>query len=208
MAQQVDYDYQPENGGGKFINLKSKGDKVTMRLVDKPISYFVHWVEDKKPLVCDEPKDCEVCKFLDGLTSEELKLKANSQKRRRQTFIWSVIDRADGEAKLFKGGLNVFLAIGEFAKDPNWGGEEKDATLFDVTITRTETSLANYYSVVPDPKSLSNNLTAEQKKAAAKLGPLIDAISTGEAAEDISADVNPASEKKADEEEDTSDLPF
>lgn len=177
MSEYVDYDYDSGSVGGKFLNLKAKGDKVTIRLADKPIHYFVHWV-DNKPIICDDPKTCNTCVVLEGFTPEEMKKKENAQLKRRSTFIWPVIDRADGEAKIFKGGISIFLAIGEFAKDPKWGGEEKDGTKFDITITRTETSLQNFYSVVPDPTSLGKEITPEEKKAVEGLTMLINSIVT------------------------------
>ena len=187
-AQTVDYDYKPESGGGKFLNLKAKGDKITIRLADKPIAYFVHWL-DGKPVICKDEKTCKQCVVLGSFTSEEMKKKENAQLRRRQTFLWPVIDRADGEAKIFKGGINIFLAIGEFALDPKWGGKEKDATLFDITITRTEASLQNFYSVVPDPTSLGKLITDEEKKEVAKLQPLIEDAVEGANAEETTQDV-------------------
>ena len=190
MAEQVDYDYKPDAGGGKFLNLKAKGDKVTIRLVDKPIAYFVHWL-DNKPVICEDAKTCQQCVILGGFSPEEMKKKENAQLRRRQVFLWPVIDRADDEAKIFKGGINIFLAVGEFALDPKWGGEEKDATLFDVTITRTETSLQNFYSVVPDPTSLGKEITKEEKEKVAKLAPLIDDVVSGASVEAIAADTVP-----------------
>lgn len=178
MATQVDYDYQAESGGGKFLNLKAKGDKVTIRLAAKPITYFVHWL-DNKPVICEDKTTCQTCTIISGFTAEEMKKKENSDLRRRQVFIWPVIDRADGQAKVFKAGVGIFIAVGEFARDPKWGGAEKDATLFDVTITRTEASPQNYYSVVPDPTSLNKEISEEEKKAVEKLGTLIDSVVSG-----------------------------
>lgn len=176
MTQQVDYDYQPEGAGsGKFLNLKAKGDKILIRLADKPIAYFVHWV-DGKTQPCEDAAACEICKKLNALPEEEQKKQEVSKQRRRQTFIWPAIDRADGEAKVYKAGISVFLEIAKIAKNPKWGGPDKDATKFDIEIERTEASLQNFYSVIPDPTSLSVPLTSEEKNKVHKLATLIDSI--------------------------------
>ena len=88
-----------------------------------------------------------------------------------------------------------------FAKDSKWGGDEKDATLFDITITRTEINIQNFYSVVPDPTSLGTELTKEEKAEADKLGNLIDSIVTKK--EDVDPDeVELPSEKNPEKQED------
>jgi hypothetical protein len=177
MPEEVDYEYKPEGAGsGKFLNLKTKGDKVTIRLCSKPIAYFVHWIEGK-PQNCEGVNSCPICKELASLSQEDAKKEENAKKRRRQTFIWPVIDRSDGQAKIYKSGVSVFLAIAELAVNPKWGGPDKDATRFDLEITRTEASLQNFYSIVPDPTSLGKELTEEEKKAAEELRPVMDTVS-------------------------------
>lgn len=192
MAEKVDYDYKPESGGGKFLNLKAKGDKITVRLADKPVVYFVHWMDDK-PVICEDKATCQTCVIIAGFTPEEMKKKENSQLKRRQTFVWPVIDRADGVAKIFKGGTGIFLSIAVFANDPKWGGAEKDATKFDVTITRTETSMQNFYSVVGDPTSLGKEITKEEKADVEKLSTLIDSLTVSEDVEpdEVPSEGNP-----------------
>lgn len=190
MAEIVDYDYKPEVDGGKFLNLKKKGDSITIRIANKPISFFVHW-KDKKPSICARKVDCKTCNFVYSSAEEAM------DNKRKQVFAWGVIDRADGVAKIFKGGISIFQSIGEFANNPKWG----DVTLYDLEITRTEISPANFYSVVPDPSSKGEELTKEEIAEVAKLDALLDFTTTQNRKDDENA-------PKGDEEVDEKDLPF
>lgn len=182
MAEQVDYDYQPETSGGKYLSLKNKGDKINIRIADKPISYFVHWVNNK-PQRCDDPEDCKTC-----LEEKSNPKSFDPQQRRKQVFVWPVIDRKDGIAKIFKGGASIFLGLREYALNTKWG----DPTKWDVEITRTEIR-PKYYSVIPDPDSRTVELTKEELTGVNKLAPLINEVVAGE---------------QEDVDEEKEDLPF
>jgi hypothetical protein len=80
------------------------------------------------------------------------------QGKTRDRFAWLVIDRSDGQVKVFSGGTSIYLIIKGFAQDPDWG----DPTKYDLTITRTEESNANYYRVVPSP--VKSEITEEELK--------------------------------------------
>lgn len=166
-----------QQGNSKFLNLVKKDDKIKIRLVTKPQSYFIHWV-DGSPTACTrpaagEPKDCDVCMELELVDKTDTEA---ARKRRKQMFVWGVIDRADNEAKVFKAGLQVFKDIAKYAKDESWGGPNKEATLFDITITRTERSPQDYYTVVPDPKSLTKEVTEEETNKVSAISTLIESV--------------------------------
>ena len=168
MAEQVDYNYQPEVDGGKFLNLKSKGEKIVIRLADKPISSFRHWINGK-PLICEDKKTCETCNKTYNVSDAEVALK----EKRQQVFSWLVINRGDGEAYIFKGGIAIFRGISEYGKNPKWG----DPINYDLEITRTEIK-PQYYSIVPDPGSIGTKLTKDELDKVAKLEPLLDFTTT------------------------------
>lgn len=113
ITAKTDYDYEPENTGGLWLRLKKKGDKIKIRLCDKPVHFQRMW-----------------------------------QGKPKEAFVWQVINREDGEIKLFQGGIFIYLAIKAFAKSEDWG----DPTGYDFTIERTEQSTANFYTVTPSPK--------------------------------------------------------
>lgn len=163
-----------QSAGSKFLNLVKKGDQIKVRLATKPQSYFIHWV-DGKPEGCTDEATCMVCAEIKLDDSEE-----GARKRRKQMFVWGVIDREDGEAKVYKAGMAIFREIAKYAKDESWGGTEKDATKFDITITRTELSPQQYYTVVADPKSITQEITEEEKKKVDAISTLIDSVLPGE----------------------------
>jgi len=80
------------------------------------------------------------------------------QGKTRERFAWLVIDRSDGQIKVFNAGVSIYLIIKGFAEDKDWG----DPTKYDLTITRTEESTANYYRVVPSPNK--SEVTKEELK--------------------------------------------
>lgn len=168
MAEIVDYDYNPETDGGKFLNLKSKGDKITIRLAGKPISYFVHWI-DNKPVMCEDKETCEHCLKVWGVSQAEEAIK----QKRKQSFAWAVIDRADGVAKIYKAGIAVYRGIKQYGANPKWG----DPTLYDIEIERTEVK-PQFYTVTPDPSTLGTSITKEEKAEIAKLDALLDFTTT------------------------------
>lgn len=189
IAEYTDYTEQPENStGGKFLNLKAKGDKVNIRIAAKPITYFQHWVEGK-PINCPDKATCTTCNELEALSPADAAKKENQDKKRKQVYVWPVIDRADGKAKIFKGGVQIFLGLRKYALSDKWG----DPTTWDVVIEREELNPANYYSVVPDPDSRTVKITKEEQVEIDKLGSLVDSTVMG---------------KEVLDEADTENLPF
>jgi hypothetical protein len=80
------------------------------------------------------------------------------QGQKKERFAWLVIDRADGKIKVFVGGVSIYLGIRDLYNSEDWG----DPTKYDITITRTEESPANYYRIVPSPKK--TELTDEERE--------------------------------------------
>ncbi len=148
------YEVVAENqGGGKYLNLKSKGDKIKVRLMTKPLHNFRYWETgaDGKQRPVTFPTREAIDEALKGYGKDD-KPKIDVQ------YGWVVIDRADGEIKVFKGGQSIAGQIKGIIED-GWG----DPTGFDMVITRTEEK-PMYYKVTPVPNSNTPITDAEKQK--------------------------------------------
>jgi len=147
------YEYEPESGG-KYLSLKKKGDSVQIRIVSTPKHKSQHWITGddgkRKPVACTNDSTCTWCG--DDVPKDEKIKKA-------EVFAWLVIDRADGEVKMFQAPKSIYLKIrNELLTDDDWG----DPVNYDLKITRTEEQ-GNYYSTIPTPKNMGP-ITEEEKK--------------------------------------------
>ena len=168
---QSGYDAELPESGGKFINLKEKGDIALFRIASEPETQMKHWVVSSEgkntPVNCSKPtkrmqeenkeagksplpNDCPYCG--DKVPVEE-KIEQSFQSA------WIVLDEVDGKAKIFKTtSRTVFGKIKKLANDPEWG----DPTNYKLKITRTEEPGAGYYDVSPSPKDM-RPLSDEEK---------------------------------------------
>jgi hypothetical protein len=92
--EEVGYDYKPETGGGLYLRLKEKGQKVRLRLIGRPVSFKKDFTDEAGKTVT------------------------------KQNFAWAVIDRSDPKepaVRCFIAGTMVFLGIKDLALDPEWG---------------------------------------------------------------------------------------
>lgn len=85
------YDFEPKENS-PYLRLKSKGDKVKIRLVSVPIHF-----------------------------EETFENKETGEVKTSDKFAWVVIDRSDGLIKGYKAGVMVYKAIKEYAMDEDWG---------------------------------------------------------------------------------------
>lgn len=141
--------------GGKYLNLKKKGDTVLIRLTTKPKRAYCHWIigDGGKNVIKPCPGDsCEWC-GKDVPTAEKIK--------RDIQYGWIVLDRNDGsKPKFFKGGRSIATQILEHSQDEQWG----DPTTYDIKVERTEVK-PQYYKVTGIIKSIGTPITEEEKKA-------------------------------------------
>lgn len=110
-----------------WLKLKNNGDQIKIRIVSEPIKY-----------------------------------QADFQGKTVEKYAWLVIDRNSPEdalspIKIFNCGKQIWDAIRNLSKDPDWG----DPMTFDITITRNGTSPSNFYSVSPSPSN-KGPITAEE----------------------------------------------
>ena len=209
------YDILDEIGGGKYLSLKKKDDEVRVRVVSDAVHSVRHWLEDatgkNSPVPCTG-KNCKWCG--DGV---ENPLKKDYK------FGWIVIDRADGQVKVFTGPKSIAFHLRDLINDEDFGNPLN----YDIKVKRTEDPGANYYKVTPlmqysEPvsdeekvlikeanidlsKELSDSTPSQSLGNYSDLedAPEEEKIDVTETMEKESAEV-----KEADEDDDSSDLPF
>lgn len=191
----------PIDSRGLFIDLKAKGESVTVRFATAEFYYdgkhFTKdentgkWVVTSCPRI-NEDAPCDMCdKFFelkklakeskkagDKVGEEDLNNKARAYGA-KVSFYYPVLDRETGMAKIFKTSLSVRLKLEDFLKaGTNVLGS-------DFTITRTERTGADYYTVIrvdsAEVKPFSEKDTAELQKAKEfVLGDIIENVKQSE----------------------------
>jgi hypothetical protein len=135
-----DYSYEPKEKPSSYLRLKKKGDTVTIRLAGAPQRKPVIWKEGQRAPMEED--------YVTRLTPEQwLAIYREPDFTVSETFLWEVIDRADGLAKVFPATSGVYKSIKEFAEMPEWG----DPTTYDIKVERTEEPGRNYYKVTAIP---------------------------------------------------------
>ena len=151
------------SSAARYLAFK-KGDKgriIQIRLVSAPKYVNQHWITDNQgkqsPVNC-EGEDCQYC-------GKSVAVKEKIKKTAK--WGWIVIDRDDGEVKLFTGPTLIARSIKEVSelvdkktKKPVWG----NPLTFDIQIERTEVPGASYYKVTPMPDGKGEPLTTEEQK--------------------------------------------
>lgn len=154
-------------GGGRYLSFK-KGDKgkvIQIRLASEPKYAIQHWILQSTgkqlPVVCGK----EACSYCGKDVPAEERLDKTA------LWGWIVIDREDGQAKVFTGPTLIARKVKEFSelKDkktgkPIWG----NPLLYDLMIERTEEPGAAYYSVTPVPEGKGKDITAKEKELVKK----------------------------------------
>lgn len=135
-----DYGYEPKQAPSIFLRLKSKGDKVTIRVGSAPYREPKIWKTDSK----EPPMDTN--KML--LLSEEQwrVIYRDPQYTVSEIFHWKVIDRDSEQAKIYTGGTMIYNSIKKYADTNGWG----DPRAYDVVVERTEIP-GRYYEITPMP---------------------------------------------------------
>ena len=153
----------------KYLQFKKddNGRQIMIRIASEPRYIIQHWVlgadGKNRPVTC-EGEDCAYC----GKSVPK-----GDKMEKKSRWAWIVIDREDGEAKVFMGPNSIALRLRDLTKlispktkKPTWG----DPRTFDVTITYTVKSNGfGEYKVDPDPDS-RGELTAEEVKMVEESG--------------------------------------
>lgn len=128
------YGYAPESTGGKYLRLKNKGDSVIFRIVSNPCRFYANIVDGKTGDTLRKERFGWVVAHKEAVTVER------DGKPERETKI---------SIKGFEAGVAIWLAIREFAQDPEYG----DPRDYDIKVTRTENA-GRYYDIKVLPKSI------------------------------------------------------
>lgn len=146
--------------GGRYLSFR-RGDKgriIQVRLVSPPRYVNQHWIlgDDGRqtPIKC-KGADCPYC-------GDKVPPKEKLEKVAR--WGWIVIDRENGNPKVFTGPTLIARKVKELVEDSEWG----DPFLYDLKIKRTEEPGVAYYQVTPVPTGKGNSITKEEKEAVEK----------------------------------------
>lgn len=151
-----DYDYDPKEKPSDYLRLKKKDDKITIRLSSAPFREVTVWAENAKA-----PMDDDKISLLSQ--RDWIAIYQNPELTVNEAFTWTVIDRADGRAKIFTGTPGIYKSIKEYAVMPAWG----DPQGYDLQIERTEEPGRSYYKVTPLPNK--DTLTQRDLKLVSEL---------------------------------------
>jgi hypothetical protein len=170
----IDFGSELPSTGSKFLKLKSKGDKVQIRLLDRPFYYGQHFLKDEAgkwnvvpcPRINDQD-ECEYCeKFFsiiakakkdgDPKEIEEAKKEARAFQPSTQ-FYYPVLNRDTGKFQIFQTTKSVRDKIETEAK---MGVKVLET---DFIVLRAETSPQNYYGVTKVDSSEVKALSTEEK---------------------------------------------
>lgn len=137
------------SGSSSYMKLETGENKI--RIISKPITGWINWVEDgdgKKPErfpIDEEP---------------EVTDKDNPPKK---FTTMAVIDRADGQVKIMElTQQSVIKAIKALAGNPDWG----NPFTYDINIKKSGEGLKTKYAVTPSPKKAASkdDIKAAQEK--------------------------------------------
>jgi hypothetical protein len=136
-----DWDRETIKAPSVYLKLTTKGDKVRVRIADKPYRELQLWPRERggKPV----PKD-ELARFTVGQWKRAF---TSADWNPSEIFHLVVIDRADGAAKILTVFASTYTKIQEYANNPEWG----NPTNYDITVERTEEPGKNYFSVMALP---------------------------------------------------------
>lgn len=142
LAEQEGWDYQPSGGNNLFVQLNKKDDTARVRIIGEVVHADKYWDGQRYQNWSEDS----------GIPKEE------SKKR----FMFCVLARnEDGSTsvKLLETGVSLYSKIKAIKKDEEWG----DPETYDIRITRTEESPADFYSVAPLPSN-AGPITDEEKE--------------------------------------------
>src|SRR5882672_1062111 len=151
-----DYDRKPKESSGMFLRLKSKEEKCRIRILASPLREPQIWIDGRKaPMPATEVIELSSGQWATIMRKPDYRI--------AEVYHFIVMDRADGQPKIFSTTGGVYGKVRDFAKNEEWG----DPKNYDLTITRTEMPGKNYYEVVPSPQK--SDLTPRELEAADKL---------------------------------------
>ena len=145
----------PESGRPGYFKPKDGANKI--RIVSEIMDYGSHFIkEEKKSHICLGAEACKYCK-----AGERPKLR----------YLCWIIDRTDGEFKLYEFGHSILKQLLGLAKNDEYGFEVLPP--YDITISKKGTDLNTEYTVVA---ARNNTPITEEEQALIDELDLIPAI--------------------------------
>ena len=160
MADEKLYGYEQtdeiEVGSGRYLSFR-KGDHgrvIQIRLVSEPKYTLQHWLLQASGK--ETPVNCkgEECSYCGKNVPPKEKLPKTAK------WGWIVIDRADGNVKVFTGPTLIARKIRKLVENTKWG----NPFLYDIEIVREEQPGEGYYNVTPVPDGKGQEITKEERK--------------------------------------------
>lgn len=134
-----DWDRKPKAAPGVWLKLKAKDEQVRIRIAASPYREVQIWPEEKGQRID--------AKIVNSFTPGQwISVMRNPDWNVSELYHLMVIDRADGQAKIFQASGAIYGKIREYATNPEWG----NPTNYDITIKRTEKP-GSYYDITPSP---------------------------------------------------------
>lgn len=156
MASDDEYGFEPKTGKSKFLRLKEKGDSVVVRIASPAYREPIVWkLGVSKPLAQEQTAKLSQAQWAGLMRDPDYNI--------TEAYHWLVIDRDDGQARIFSGTAGIYKSIKEYAHMEQWGNPRE----YDLKITRTEEPGRNYYTVTPFPNK--STITEREKQ-------LVDAL--------------------------------
>jgi len=157
-------------GGGQYVKLVSKGDKIKFRIAGTPTYHVDHWIGEKgarEKVACtkyntdDKDAQCGYCddykKAVDAGDKDVAKdIKPTT------TFLYPILNRETGEAAIFQ-----FTAASIHYKISNYAKAGVDVLACDWLVERTEEPGSGYYDVM---RLDAGTLSAEEKEELERAG--------------------------------------
>lgn len=118
------YDAAPSTGGGLYLRLKHKDEKVRLRLVSDPYRYIDSFKDGDETKMVQKASWIAIHKYMEG-------------------------GKPTRKVVVFQAGPMVYGLVRDLAENPEWG----DPKLYDIEVTRTEQA-GKYYTVAALPKGI------------------------------------------------------
>ena len=115
------------SGGGKYLRLKAKGDKVKFLIANTPHFETKHWIGDRESVLCDKYNgqgktavcgNCDTYKMMLAEAGDnEAKLKEANKLKPQVTFFYPVLDLNTNEPVIFQTSPSVHWTIVGYKED-------------------------------------------------------------------------------------------
>lgn len=173
-------DYEPKESLGFF---KPQPGANKIRIVSEIQDFGAHFSKRfNKSFICSGTSDCIFCKD------------PKEEKPKLRYLCW-IIDRADGEIKLYEFGHSVFKQLVSLAKDPDYAFEFTPD--YDITINKTGNGMDTEYAVVA--ARTNSELTNEEKLAIDEKDSITDVLlKRAENLKDIETEYSPGFQEQLD----------